>query len=104
MPRVISHMKELGTEGYHVGGQDLGCRAQLEVLGRESLPSGERISLADGCTVLGQEGHASVVTPGLPVSSVPVLLHSCLRCLHRFPLHPYRLVLVPHDAQVFRGR
>ncbi|XP_033612686.1 CAAX prenyl protease 2 isoform X4 [Fukomys damarensis] len=25
-----------------------------------------------------------------PVSSVPVLLHSCLRCLHCFPLHPHR--------------
>ncbi|XP_035119327.1 CAAX prenyl protease 2 isoform X1 [Callithrix jacchus] len=40
--------------------------------------------------VLGQEGCAGVVTRGLPVSSVPVLLHSCLRCLHCFPLHPYR--------------
>lgn len=30
---------------------------------------------------------------GLHVSSVPVLLHSCLRCLHCFPLHPDRLVL-----------
>ncbi|XP_040495414.1 CAAX prenyl protease 2 isoform X1 [Ursus maritimus] len=40
--------------------------------------------------VLGQEEHAGVVTRGLPVSSVPVLLHSCLRCLHCFPLHPHR--------------
>ncbi|XP_072646169.1 CAAX prenyl protease 2 isoform X2 [Canis lupus baileyi] len=34
--------------------------------------------------------HTGVVTRGLPVSSVPVLLHSCLRCLHCFPLHPHR--------------
>lgn len=27
------------------------------------------------------------------VSSVPVLLHRCLWCLHGFPLHPHRLVL-----------
>ncbi|XP_036786559.2 CAAX prenyl protease 2 isoform X1 [Manis pentadactyla] len=40
--------------------------------------------------VLGQEGHTGVVTRGLPVSSVPVLLHSRLRCLHCFPLHPHR--------------
>ncbi|XP_027437340.1 CAAX prenyl protease 2 isoform X1 [Zalophus californianus] len=40
--------------------------------------------------VLGQEEHAGVVTRGLPVSSVPVLLHSGLRCLHCFPLHPNR--------------
>lgn len=51
------------------------------------------MSLADGHAVLGQEEHAGVVTRGLPVSSVPVLLHSCLRCLHCFPLHPHRLVL-----------
>ncbi|XP_078197651.1 CAAX prenyl protease 2 isoform X3 [Callithrix jacchus] len=52
--------------------------------------------------VLGQEGCAGVVTRGLPVSSVPVLLHSCLRCLHCFPLHPYRMHLAsaqqPHAS------
>ena len=52
--------------------------------------------------VLGLEEHAGVVTRGLPVSSVPVLLHSCLRRLHCFPLHPHRLVLslsrVPGDS------
>lgn len=58
-----------------------------------TAPRGKGMSLADGCAVLGQEGHTGVVTRGLPVSSVPVLLHSCLRCLHCFPLHPHRLVL-----------
>lgn len=27
------------------------------------------------------------------ISSLPVLLHCCLWCLHGFPLHPHRLVL-----------
>lgn len=58
-----------------------------------TAPRGKGMSLADGCAVLGQEGHTGVVTRGLPVSSVPVLLHSRLRCLHCFPLHPHRLVL-----------
>ncbi|XP_044115727.1 CAAX prenyl protease 2 isoform X1 [Neovison vison] len=43
-----------------------------------------------GSIFLSAEEHAAVVTRGLPVSSVPVLLHSCLRCLHCFPLHPHR--------------
>lgn len=58
-----------------------------------TAPRGKGMSLADGCAVLGQEERTGVVTRGLPVSSVPVLLHSCLRCLHCFPLHPHRLVL-----------
>lgn len=60
-----------------------------------ALGGGDGGSLADGCVVRGQEGRAGVVTRGLPVSSVPVLLHSRLRCLHCFPLHPHRLVLSP---------
>lgn len=32
-------------------------------------------------------------TCGLPISSFPVLLHRCLRCLHCLSLHPHRLVL-----------
>ncbi|XP_041518014.1 CAAX prenyl protease 2 isoform X3 [Microtus oregoni] len=37
-----------------------------------------------------QSSVGSIFLSAASVSSVPVLLHCCLRCLHSFPLHPHR--------------
>lgn len=63
------------------------------MLGQQPLPPGGRGCLwLMGVQCWDRKG-LQVWLRGLHVSSVPVLLHSCLRCLHCFPLHPDRLVL-----------
>lgn len=60
------------------------------MLGQQPLPPGGRGCLwLMGVQCWDRKG-LQVWLRGLHVSSVPVLLHSCLRCLHCFPLHPDR--------------
>lgn len=67
----------------------MGYREQPQILGRQPLPRG-----LGGLWLWDVHGWGRVGMQlwslAASISSVPVLLHRCLRCLYSFPLHPHR--------------
>lgn len=70
----------------------VGYREQPQIMGKQPLPWGKGGLWLWDVQYWGRVGM-QVWSLAASISSVPVLLHRCLRCLYGFPLHPHRLVL-----------